>query len=99
MSIVRTCLLVLTVCACSEQDDPGRRLTAAECERAVAHAIALIEADPAAAPYAAVMKEHRAERVAECVATATLRDHRCLMNATTFTELGLCPMPGSGGAR
>lgn len=103
MSIVRTCLIILVACACSKKEpaplgeDPGRRLTEAECENAVTHAIALIEAAPEAAAFASQMKDHRAERIAECRKTATLRDHRCLMNAKTFNELGLCPMPGTAG--
>lgn len=92
------CLFLFLSGACSSRaDDPTRALTRAECEAAVAHAIALIDADPAARPYADTMRLHRAARVDECLATATLADHRCLMNARTFTELGLCPMPGRRG--
>jgi hypothetical protein len=75
--------------------DAGRRLTHDECAAAVDHAIALFEAGADTAAVAAQLRAERASSIAQCEATATLRDHRCLMKATTASELGLCPMPGA----
>jgi hypothetical protein len=44
---------------------------------------------------AAQLRGERAQSIAQCEATATLRDHRCLMASKTATELGHCPMPGA----
>jgi hypothetical protein len=76
-------------------DDPGRRLTHDECVAAVDHAIALFDASADMAAVAVQLRGERASSIAQCEASATLRDHRCLMKATTASELGLCPMPGA----
>lgn len=99
--MLRTCVLLALVVGCSKDEparpvgeDLDRRLTEGECEAAVAHAIQLLEAEPSARAFAEQMKLDPEARVAECLDTGRLRDHRCLMTARTFDELGRCPMPG-----
>jgi len=103
-----TCALLITIAfACrggtpiGDVDDPDRRLVRAECQAAVAHAIELLAADPASRPYADGMRRAVSTHVDQCLATATVRDQRCLMRSRTATELGLCPVPGQhqGSAR
>ena len=91
----RTVLFVLLVACSNRQVDPNRRLTHAECVEGVDHAIALFDVDDPAS--AKMMRGMRADSIAQCEATARVRDHQCLMNAMTSRELGLCPLPG--GAR
>ena len=92
----RTVLFVVLVsCSTSRpkrQVDPDRRLTKAECTESVDHAIALFEVDQPDA--AKMMRDGRDGAIAQCEATARVRDHECLMKAKTSSELGLCPMPG-----
>jgi hypothetical protein len=98
---MRALLLILAACSSGGSrpdagalgEDLGRRLTEAECEKSVDHAIRLIEADPAGAELLPEMTEDRAARVERCVAVGTLRDFRCLMNAATLKELGRCRQP------
>ena len=88
--------------ACSSSSTPvdlDRRVTPVECSAAVDHATALLAADPATASYAEEMRRTRATAIEQCLATATLRDHQCLMAAVDSRELGLCPMPGTRGER
>src|SRR5262245_19092391 len=101
MSTLKICLfVVLVACGSSKPaEPPASKVTHAECVEAVEHATKLLAADPALASYADDMRANRDRRVAECEATATRADHECLMKAKTAQELGLCPMPGQGGAR
>jgi hypothetical protein len=100
-------LFVSFLAACSSSSpspapapvDLDRRVTPAECSAAVDHAAALLAADPETASYAEELRRTRATAVEQCLATATLRDHQCLMAAVDSRELGLCPMPGTGGER
>ena len=75
-------------------EDPARRVSHAECVEAVDHAIALFDGDAEMAAAATQLRAERDRSIAQCEETATLRDHRCLMAASTARELGLCPMPG-----
>jgi hypothetical protein len=90
--IVLVCLLV----ACGSSKDPSRRLTERECAAAVDHAIELLAAEPDTRGFADTMRAGHATHVKQCLETATLRDHECLMKARDARELGLCPMPGGG---
>src|SRR6188768_708133 len=94
-------LAVLAACSSSSKvepkPDPNRRLTHAECVQGVDHAIALFAADPAMSDAARSMRDGRDGFVAQCEASATVRDHECLMKSKSAHELGLCPLPG--GAR
>ena len=72
-----------------------RRLTAAECAASVDHAIAILAAGPDVASAAETMRTGRDGFIAQCEATATVRDRDCLMAAHDARELGLCPMPGT----
>jgi hypothetical protein len=73
-----------------------RRVTHQECVEAVDHEVALLVADPALAPAGEQLRTERENSIAQCEATATLADHRCLMASKTASELGRCPMPGAG---
>ena len=75
-------------------ENPDRRLTHAECEAAVDHAIELA-AEPAMNEAVVGPRLDRASAISECERTATVRDRDCLMQATTMDELGLCPQPGT----
>jgi hypothetical protein len=68
------------------KEDPDRRLTRAECEEGVDHAMKLLGPS---------VPMDRETSIGQCLETATVRDHDCLMKATTADELGLCPMPGT----
>jgi hypothetical protein len=104
---VRYLALVIALAACGNREaprardagglgeDPARRLTVTECETAVDHATALLDADPAGGDLAAQMKSAREDHVAACVKTGTLRDYRCLLGSHDLTDLGRCPMPGA----
>ena len=87
---------LFVACSSSPPSTPqlDRRLSPAECEAAVDHAVALLTPDPMSAAAAAQLRTGRVTAVEQCLATATLRDHRCLMAARDARELGLCPMPG-----
>ena len=74
-------------------DDRG--LTHGECAEAIDHAIALFDADPAMSSAAQMMRDGRERFITQCEGGATLRDHRCVMDAKTAHELGLCPQPGT----
>lgn len=106
---MRRVVLLVALAACGNREaprsrdaghlgeDPSRHLTEPECQTAIDHATALLEANPSGADLAEEMKSARDEHVAACVKTGTLRDYRCLMGSHDLTELGRCPMPGREG--
>jgi hypothetical protein len=104
--VTRALIVALVAAACSRDratprdaaplgEDLGRRLTEAECDRAIDHALALVDDEPGAGDHATQLRGDRAARIAACVEVGTLRDHRCLMAARSFQDLGGCAIPGA----
>ena len=90
-------LIVATACGGSQKTKDhaisgpdSRRLTGAECEMVVDHAIDLLDADATTKDLVAAMRTQRPHAVEECVARATKRDFDCYMHAQNLVDLKTC---------